>query len=240
MKYALFLFIAFLFLAGCQPASKVVAGQLYLHTKDGERLSATYYEAADPFAALILVHDSASTRADWDRFAQTLQSLRVSSLAFDMRGFGNSSGSQDYMKSETYDLAAAEKFLQQEGYQNISLVGSNVGANIGLRYAAYHSQNIHKIFLISPHIDWENVVIDSDVLTAYAPGELYMFVSKVNDPYWQETVKIKNKYTGGPKKLRLFVGEYDGFRLLNYRFEAIAGYTLHLLSTIPEEDDEKE
>ncbi len=238
MKYIIFLSLFLFFLAGCQPVSEVIDGQLYLYTEDGERLAATYYEAPNPVAALILVHDGTTTRADWDRFANVLQGLGVSSLAFDMRGFGNSSGNKDYTETEKYDLAVAENFLQKKGYSNISLVGANVGANIGLRYAAYHSAKIQKTFLISPHLDWENVVVDSNVIEEYAPRELYMFVSKVEDPYWQETVRIKNKYIGGHRKLRIFIGQYDGFRLLDNQFDAIAGSTYRWLVTIPKPRDQ--
>jgi dienelactone hydrolase len=59
---------------------------------DGTRLRATYFAAARPGPAVLLMHMCISTRASWEPVAQQLSTVGINALTIDNRGFGESGG----------------------------------------------------------------------------------------------------------------------------------------------------
>ena len=65
---------------------------------DGAKLRATFYAAAKPGPAVILLHMCNTNRKSWAPVAQQLAAKGVNALTLDNRGFGESAGS-DYGKA---------------------------------------------------------------------------------------------------------------------------------------------
>ena len=59
---------------------------------DGTALKATYFAAARPGPAVLLMHMCITTRASWQPVAQQLGAAGISALTIDNRGFGESGG----------------------------------------------------------------------------------------------------------------------------------------------------
>src|SRR5688572_21888490 len=59
---------------------------------DGTKLSATYYAAAKPGPAVLLLHMCNTTRRSWDPLAPQLAAAGIHALSVDYRGFGDSGG----------------------------------------------------------------------------------------------------------------------------------------------------
>ena len=69
-----------------QPAPRVVD----LKAGDGTILRASYFAAAKPGPAVLLLHQSNRTRKAWDELAGRLAAVGINTLTLDMRGFGES------------------------------------------------------------------------------------------------------------------------------------------------------
>ena len=59
---------------------------------DGAALKATYYAAAGPGPAVLLLHMCNTTRQSWDPVGRGLSAAGIHALALDYRGYGDSPG----------------------------------------------------------------------------------------------------------------------------------------------------
>src|SRR5687767_16021222 len=59
---------------------------------DGTALKATYYAAAQPGPAVLLLHMCNTTRRSWDPLVPQLAAAGIHALTLDYRGFGESGG----------------------------------------------------------------------------------------------------------------------------------------------------
>jgi len=73
-----------------QPAKREVT----ISASDGTKLSATYYAAAKPGPAVLLLHMCNTTRRSWDPLAPKLAAAGIHALSVDYRGFGESGGAR--------------------------------------------------------------------------------------------------------------------------------------------------
>lgn len=217
MRLIMILVILFaLFFVGCKVSSYDYIGEdLFLITSDGVRLSAIYTPAEQPRVAAILIHDADTTKEAWENITSALVQYNVSTLAFDMRGYGTSEGTVDYLAVKK-DIAAAKEFLLAKGESPTVLIGSNVGSHIALLYAL-EDTSIQKVLAYGMRRDWQGLEITEEVLEAYH-NELYLFAARAQNDHWEETTAIKEYYTG-PKKYRLYTGSYDGFRMIHQNFQ---------------------
>ena|SRR5438552_13172584 len=85
---------------------------------DGVKLKATYFAAARPGPAVLLLHMCITTRASWEPVARQLSAVGISALTIDNRGFGESGGPRFEL-----DDCEAESWFVQIG------AGSGVGDN---------------------------------------------------------------------------------------------------------------
>lgn len=101
---------------------------------------------------LVFIHGMAGSRADWDRLIAALPQDRPT-LAYDLRGFGQSVESADAPFSHTADLLA---LLDAQGIRQATLVGLSMGGSIALNFALSHPERVERLILISSAlIGWE-------------------------------------------------------------------------------------
>jgi len=74
-----------------QPAPRMV----HLKVSDGTVLKATYFAAAQPGPAVLLMHQSNRTRDSWEGVARQLAAAGINTLTVDSRGHGESGGKYD-------------------------------------------------------------------------------------------------------------------------------------------------
>src|SRR4029453_4209769 len=72
------------------PAPRVVD----LTAPDGAMLKATYYAAAAPGPAVLLLHMCNTDRSSWEPVGRQLSAAGIHALALDYRGYGESSGAR--------------------------------------------------------------------------------------------------------------------------------------------------
>lgn len=101
---------------------------------DGYDLSGTFWKTtrSASAAAVVLVHQFQSNRHDFDSFISPLLKEGYNVLAYDTRGFGQSSHGPTQINDFPKDIEGAVRFLENQAsvnLQKIAVVGASVGAN---------------------------------------------------------------------------------------------------------------
>jgi dienelactone hydrolase len=120
---------------------------------DGIALKATYFAAARPGPAVLLMHMCITTRISWEPVAQQLSAAGISALTIDNRGFGESGGPRfDPGKPEVQrqlneqwpgDFDAAFAWLVAQPGVNKSHIGAgggSCGVNNAVKLASRHPE----------------------------------------------------------------------------------------------------
>ena len=82
------LLILLLMFASPAAAARPAGRDVDIITLDGVALKATYFAAARPGPAVLLMHMCITTRTSWEPVAQQLSAAGISALTIDNRGFG--------------------------------------------------------------------------------------------------------------------------------------------------------
>jgi hypothetical protein len=137
-------------------------------TLDGLHLAGTLVEPENPpVGAVVLVHGGGVTREEggfFARLATGLGEVGVASLRFDLRGHGQSDGRQEDLTLSAIlnDIRTAIAHARAEtGTDAVSLLGASFGGGICGYYAAKHPDEVHRLVLLNPQLDYKKRTIDS-------------------------------------------------------------------------------
>jgi dienelactone hydrolase len=133
---------------------------------DGTKLKATYFAAAKPGPAVLLLHQCNRQRKIWDRLAQQLAAAGINVLTVDYRGFGESDGdrfdklppqeaAQIQQEKWPGDIDTAFEYLvSQPGVTRnmIGVGGASCGVNNSIQTARRHPQ-VKSLVLLSGNTD---------------------------------------------------------------------------------------
>lgn len=174
-----------------------------LITEDGVRVFGAAYEVPPDENALdldatsapwvLLLHMMPETKESWEAFAQALVGLGVNALAIDLRGHGESVGSQfgalNYRtftdaehQESTRDVEAAAKWIMdRHGVKrsHVAVCGASIGANLALAYAAAN-QSCPAVLALSPGLDFRGISAEDKVL-ALAASQQKIIVASDDD-----------------------------------------------------------
>jgi dienelactone hydrolase len=131
---------------------------------DGAALKATYYPAAKPGPAVLLLHMCNTTRGSWEPLGRQLGAAGLHALAFDYRGFGDSAGSRfDTQSPADRQKAIREQWpgdvdaalawlLSQPGVDRtrVGVAGGSCGVNEALKTARRHAAVRSLVLLAGP------------------------------------------------------------------------------------------
>ena len=200
-------------LAQGPPAARDVA----LTAADGTTLKATYYAAAQPGPAVVLLHMCNATRKSWEPLGPQLAAAGFHAIALDYRGFGESGGDRadglapqeaQRIINEKWpgDIDAAYDFLMaQPGVDKtrVGAAGGSCGVNQAVRLARRHP-DVRSLALLAGGLDPEglNFLMTSSwlpVFAAAASDDQY-------DPNAPELMKWILAMSGNPRN------KFSGFR----------------------------
>lgn len=233
MRPGLVIFLGLL-LAGCQ--------QSYLMSEDGIRLAYEYRPVPSAQGVAILLHGLGSRYEEWYPLVGPLEKSGWSVMRFDFRGHGRSTlwrGKELNWREFTNqgiltmqrDIDAVLSWL--EGQQEEGawwLVGSSIGANLALVYAADHPE-IQGVVLLSPGLNYRGV--ESQPAMAEYGKRPVLIVASRDDPGSAEIAQLLYEEAQGPKKLILFDEAGHGTEMLAYekelKEEVIAWMNQHTL-----------
>ncbi len=94
-------------------------------TLDGETLAATVSAVPGASVTVVLAHMRGADRTTWDPVIGPLNDAGHTTLAFDFRGYGDSTGKRDTHLD--IDLAAAVDRARADGASKIVIVGASMG-----------------------------------------------------------------------------------------------------------------
>lgn len=130
-------------------------------TPDQFELDVVYHKIKNFKRIVVFAHGMTVNKDDEGIFVRAdaeLQKRGFSTLRFDFRAHGNSSGNSvtDFtITNELVDLQSMINFVRDEGYEWIGLAGASFGGGIAALYAGEHPQIIQKLLLANPVLDYE-------------------------------------------------------------------------------------
>ena len=239
MRSAVFLF-ALLFASACvgqmQTASQsevnIVKKEITITASDGVKIAADFYDS-NSTSGVLLVHMMPATKESWNAFAQQLQKNNFKALVIDLRGHGKSEfGPNGYLsftdaehQKGLRDVEAGIKFLQDNGAQQLHIVGASIGANLALQFA--NENEIASVVLLSPGLDYRGV----DVSEIFAPATKNIFlVASKDDEYSAESSQtIFDNLPASPnKKIKIYERAGHGTNMFSQK--DLAGLVLDFLN----------
>src|SRR5262245_61237009 len=144
--------------AAAQPAPRDVD----IAAPDGGKLRATYYAAAAPGPAVVLLHMCNTTRVSWVPVAQQLSAAGIHALTVDNRGFGESAEAAEKSSPQEQpairqkwpaDFDAVFAYLvSQPGVDKtrVGAGGGSCGVNNAVRLASRHPEVRSLVLLAGP------------------------------------------------------------------------------------------
>jgi pimeloyl-ACP methyl ester carboxylesterase len=140
------------------PAPRIVD----LKAADGTPLKATYFAAAKPGPAVLLLHQNTRTRKSWDIVAAHLAGAGIHTLTLDLRGFGESGTPlgkltdderSKYRRAWPDDVDAALQYLGSQPGVDHNVIGAGGAGWLGVLYsvdeARRHPELIKSLVLMS-------------------------------------------------------------------------------------------
>lgn len=121
---------------------------------------------AAPGVGALLVHGRGVTRHEsgfFDRIAEGLAAAGIASFRFDLRGHGESEGTQEdvTLAGLLNDVRAGFEVLRAEtGVVTTSLVGQSFSGGICAYYAAKRPAEVDRLVMLCPRIDYKARTID--------------------------------------------------------------------------------
>jgi pimeloyl-ACP methyl ester carboxylesterase len=197
------------------PAPRDVA----LTAADGTKLQATYYAAAAPGPAVLLLHMCNTTRQSWAPLGPQLAAAGIHSLAVDYRGFGESGGDRfDGMPAQQAQAAITEKWpgdidtafdflLAQPGVDKTraGAAGGSCGVTHAVRLARRHPE-VRSLALLAGGLDGEGLTFLAE--TPWLPIFAAAAADDQYDPDAPETMRWILEMSGNPRNK--FSGFKDG------------------------------
>lgn len=190
-------------------------------TKDGYTIVADYY-AGRGRSGILLLHMMPTDRTSWQALALKLQESGFHVLAIDLRGHGQSTGgpngyqafSDVQHQQSVFDIDSAIGFLHSKGVGKIHIGGASIGANLGLQYAAKHSE-IVSVMLLSPGLNYHG--IHTDIwMDNIKPHQAILLVASDDDIYSFTTVKTLFDHSSGlpRREVKLLIHAGHGTTML--------------------------
>jgi pimeloyl-ACP methyl ester carboxylesterase len=172
---------------------------------------------------VILTHMRPNDQRDWFEFAQVLADNGYAAFTFDFRGYGETGGDQDFDKLDDDVVKAIEYMRNQEGIDQVFLIGASMGGTAALVAAA--EEPVDGVIAISPPAEFEGLDAVDAVSSITAPK---LFVASVDDEEaigFQDLLDAASQpvdsetYTGNAHGTNLLQSEHgDALRALILQF----------------------
>ena len=214
--------------------------ELHLKTIDGAAIFADWTPVEDSTKVALFLHQRGKNHTIWNNLREALKVKGWNTLAIDLRGHGKSDGFRpqthaDFTRTDAekiglrfdqvddyhfmmFDVSAAVDFIKNEHRKlktencKLALVGSSIGANLALAYAADHFE-VKTTVLLSPGLDYFGLRTDDVMIQYHRPLVLLTAKDDPSYPDVQKLIKLP-----GVARQNLWYQEFDtgghGVRLL--------------------------
>lgn len=213
-----------------------------LTTRDRYPLAGWLYHSTGPTelpVAVVLAHQLNSSSWEWRSYAELFAQNGFTTLIFDFRGQGHSSGLLDYT-SVGVDVEAAIRFLRADGHDQIACMGASMGGS-GCLAASIDNDLVGLVNLSGPmNIPGTRLVTDEDLANMAFP-KLFMIAEGDTIPDWPTYLsEFVDMYElcPEPKQLVIYPGQAHGVGLLRDEEsgeEAVQQLLGFLVTLLPQE-----
>lgn len=158
--------------------------------------------------AVILTHmgeAGSNSRKSWFPFARHVAAGgKLTALAIDLRGYGNSVGDRSFSK-QYIDVLGAVKFLRDQGFTQIICMGASMGGNACVEAALAYPDLVGLAVIASnPRLDRDYSILTMPKLFVLEEGDPYNLTERMNDVY---------EMMPDPKEFYTFPEEVHGTRM---------------------------
>jgi len=162
--------------------------------------------------AVVFAHMYPNDQQAWWGFASEAAGQGYAALTFDFRGYGETGGSKDVAYIDR-DLAAAVRYLRENGYQRVILVGASMGGTAALKVAARDEFKglVAGVVAVSAPQAFQGLVALDDVADIKVP---MLFVASQDDGVAFESLEALYDSATGPKEQQVYPGDAHGTELL--------------------------
>ena len=181
---------------------------------DDHRISASFYapkvSGGVKSPALILVHQDYSSRRDFAEFIPKFLDEGFAVLAYDVRGFGKSSGSDAEFETSYLDTIGALDFLQKSrsiDMDKICVVGLSMGANIAMAAA---SADDRISCTVAASLSQQANLILNTISSAVPPKNIFVMTTEAE----REAAQAMMAKAREPKVLKSYGTTIHGKKLL--------------------------
>ena len=204
--------------------------KIYLITKDNIKIVANLYGVNNPAGWVILVHMMPATKESWTELANDFQNAGYESIAFDLRGHGESDGgpegylnfSDSQHQKSILDLEAAADYLIKEWGatpDKISFVGASISANLSLQYIS-ENQQFKTAVLLSPGLNYRGIKTEPLVKNLKAGQKVFFISSRDDGEDAEENQKLYQSVPAGiEKEIKIYEDAGHGTMILENKSE---------------------
>jgi len=209
-----------------EPSVEKAAGEVSMATSDGVGLFGVYSAGRTNGPGVVLLHQHGRAHDEWRFLTDSLQRAGFHVLAIDLRGHGKSvtRGESSLELSDfkitdyaamQQDVVAAVAWLRAQGEvdgDRVAIIGSSLGANLALVYAA-SDPRVRQVAMLSPGLDYKGVGTEEAIQT-YGDRPLFMAVSREDNYSAKSVLVLDATSTSASKELRIFTGAGHGTKML--------------------------
>jgi pimeloyl-ACP methyl ester carboxylesterase len=212
-----------------------------IEASDGLMLVGDFYAASteddEPVPAILLLHMLSSNRTAWEPVLPVLVAeYQFAVLNIDMRGHGETGGSQEWTLAEADVQTLIDWLREQDGIDPdaVSIVGASIGSNLAIRGWS-NDENVATAVALSPGLDYRGVTTANAV--EIQPNRPIMLVASRND--FPSATAINDLYdlTSGYAAVRMYDGNLHGTNL--FRDEAITNYLAYAIAEWVDENSQE-
>jgi dienelactone hydrolase len=184
--------------------------------------------------AVVFAHMYPNDQRAWWDFASEVAADGYAALTFDFRGYGETGGSRDIGVIDR-DLAAAVRYLREQGYQRVVLVGASMGGTAALKVAARDEFDglVTGVVAVSAPESFQGLIASDDAGNIKVP---IIFVASEGDGSAVDSLESLYEKASGSSERQSYVytGDAHGTELLQSdhadEFKALLFEFFHTIS----------
>lgn len=213
--------------------------QTITFTRADATLAADYHPAADDAPVILLLHMLNSRRAAWDPLIPDLRAAGYAILNIDMRGHGESGGTQNWDEIINDVALGWVGWLRDEerlGDGGLAIIGGSIGANVALISCA-QVEICRGAIALSPGLDYRGVKPESALIDGLA-DRTALLVAAQHDASSSAAIRQMFLNAKGDVSARLYRGRAHGTRLFDSAYDSVSRLILGWLAEAFITDDD--